>query len=112
MNLGMWIIDYYSRNNNSITKIFDETLNFIYSILKKILISNDTTAVVIEENFDTLYISFAINVTVDIEDSCNIMIKDGFVYIYINFKDNCDFEVKHTKKELSQKDIALLRQSH
>lgn len=97
MNLGIWLTDYYSKNSAVVTMDFDFTLDTVYQFVKYHISNNDALSVIVEEDFESVYLNFICQKEVfresqelTIEEKIEecVLFKDGLLHIKINMKSN------------------------
>ncbi len=95
MNLGLWLTSYYTNRNAVTTMNFDFSLDLIYQFIKNQIKRGVSTKVILEEDFDDVYLSFVTSneltmetLDVSIEDRIreNIVVKNGMFYLKIKMK--------------------------
>jgi len=93
MNLGIWLTDYYHRQNSVTTMDFDFSVDFIYRLLTQIIKKQKPLTVLIEEDFDHAYLTFVLPNELAVEEVLfefeqkikdNIIIKRGMLHLKIN----------------------------
>lgn len=93
MNLGLWITEYRTRVNADITFDFEDSLAATYKICEAATSKSESVTVVIEEDFENMYLTFIPSNSIDcsyvaekLNDSAtqNVLFESTIVYLTIN----------------------------
>ncbi len=121
MDFGTWILDAYSQRHAAGTFRFDDILDAIYSYMHLLLKKGEMTQIVLEEDFEYLYICIDARkietnnakILEEIADDC--IQKEGFVYFRISLtqKERKPQQIKTEQKQeaLQESDVKILRKS-
>jgi len=131
MNLGLWLTDYKGRTDANITFVFEDSLAAIYRICKICIQKSSTLTIVVEEDFENIYLTFIPSNSLDcmeVGEKLPNTIKENLIcettLIYLTVKINGDVkntfaeplkaqeEIQKEKINVSEEDVKLLRRSH
>lgn len=121
MDFGTWVLDYYERYNDGSTFRFSAILDAMYMVLHAIISKKERTVVLIEEDFENLYVSIVLpsqsvsipsNLFADITQECQQV--QGHLYLRIPFRETRTDSSPYQQNEirqLNEEQVGLLRQS-
>lgn len=116
MDFGTWLLDTYGSQSKGSTFRFDTILDAIYTFLHWHLSKHQATLVILEEDFEYLYLSIDLRglesldqeLIADIAEDC--LMQDGFIFFRIPLYSKPDSVAKEQKK-LETHEHDLLRKS-
>ncbi len=131
MNLGLWLTDYKARLDANITFAFEDSLAAIYKICKICIQKTSNLTVVMEEDFENIYITFipsnslsCLEVGDKLSDSIkqNLLCETTLLYLTVNIGEDAKSivtgalrvkeDVQKEKISVSEEDVKILRRSH
>ncbi len=131
MNLGLWLTDYKARYDANITFAFEDSLAAIYKICKICIQKQSHLTIVIEEDFENIYITFipsnslnCMEVGEKLSDSVkqNLLCETTLLYLTVVISEDVKSivtgalkakeDVIKEKISVSEEDVKILRRSH
>jgi CheY-like chemotaxis protein len=131
MNLGLWLTDHKAKLDTNVTFLFEDSLALIYKICKLCIKKLSSLTIVIEEDFENIYLTFIPSNSIEcmeLADKLSNEIKQNLLcettLIYLTVKINNDIKISFAepfklqeqkgrdKLNLSEDDVRMLRRSH
>lgn len=118
MDFGSWLMGWYEVKKGNSTLIFGMVVDFLYRLMNLSLSKSESLTVVVEEDFDHLYITMIMDSALVLEDAEkefalkageNFIIKDNTVYFRICIDDmyECLYGCSTNETVVTQEEIPL-----